>query len=296
MESLSGGVRLYLWTAVFLLLFLLPKALGAQGVGALVGRVTDTDSRPLFGVEIRVEGTALSAVSDRTGRYRMVNLPAGTHSVVAVALGYEPETSTITIQGGGAIVQAFSLNPTPLEVEGIQVSGQRRGQALAMQQQRTADNIKTVVSSEYIGRFPDPNAAEAIQRLPGVSTYRDQGEGRYILIRGSSPALSSMTINGERIPSPEGDIRYVALDVIPADLLAGIEVSKTLTPDQDADAIGGSVNLVTKSPARDLSVFDVTLAGGYNQLRENYISQFASTYANRFGENERWGLVLGGSY
>jgi TonB-dependent receptor len=273
-----------------------PSTLTAQSAGTLVGRVTDSEAHPLVGVEIRVDGTSLSAVSDRSGGFRMVNVPAGSRTVTVEALGYETASMEVRIRAGDVTVQSFALNPEPLLVEGIEVSGQRRGQALAMQQQKTADNIKTVVSSEYIGRFPDPNAAEAIQRLPGVSTYRDQGEGRYILIRGSAPAMSSMTINGERIPSPEGDIRYVALDVVPADLLAGIEVSKTLTPNQDGDAIGGSVNLVTKSPARGASTLDLTLAGGYNELTEDYIRQLAGTYANRFGTDEKWGLVLGGSY
>lgn len=299
-----NGLRLHrvsgliLLSLAFLLVLplLTPRPASAQSTGSLVGRVTDLEGRPLTGVEIRVEGTSLMAVSDRSGAYRMVNVPAGTRTMAAEALGYETETMAVEIQSGSVTSRSISLTPAPLAVEGIEVTGQRRGQALAMQQQRTADNIKTVVSSEYMGRFPDPNAAEAIQRLPGVSTYRDQGEGRYILIRGSAPEMSSMTINGERIPSPEGDIRYVALDVIPADLLAGIEVSKTLTPDQDGDAIGGSVNLVTKTPAPGLSTFDVTLAGGYNQLTENYIRQFAGTFADRFGEDEKWGLVLGGSY
>ncbi len=278
------------------LALVIPSAVAAQGAGTLVGRVTDGDARPLAGVEVRVEETSLAAVTDRTGAFRMVNLPAGGHTVTARSLGYETAQARIRIEAGEATTQSFILNPAPLPVEGIEVSGQRRGQAIAMQQQRTADNIRSVVSSELIGRFPDPNAAEAVQRLPGVSVYRDQGEGRYVLIRGSAPALSSMTINGERIPSPEGDIRYVALDVIPADLLAGIEVNKTLTPDQDADAIGGSVNLVTRSPARGLSLFDVTLAGGYNQLSSDFIQQVAGTYAHRFGESEKWGLVMGGSW
>jgi TonB-dependent receptor len=281
-----------------------PSSTEAQGLapaagfdaGTVVGRVTDAEARPLVAAEVRVEGTALRAVTDRTGTFRIVNLPVGSHILRAEAMGYETGEAAVQIEEGTATVQNFSLRPAPLLLEGLEITGQRRGQAAALQQQRTADNIKTVVSSEFMGRFPDPNAAEAIQRLPGVSVFRDQGEGRYVLIRGSAPALSSMTINGERIPSPEGDVRYVALDVIPADLLAGIEVSKTLTPDQDADAIGGSVNLVTKSPVRGLSLFDLTLAGGYNQLTSDHIQQFAGTFARRFGADEKWGLILGGSW
>ena len=135
------------------------------------------------------------------------------------------------------------------------------GQARALNQQQNAPNIMNVVSADQIGAFPDPNAAEAVQRVPGVSIQRDQGEGRYVLVRGTEARLNSMMIDGERIPSPEGDIRSVALDVIPADLLESIEVTKALTPDMDGDAIGGAVNLVTRQAPEKRRVF-VDLGGG----------------------------------
>ena len=97
-----------------------------------------------------------------------------------------------------------------------------------------------------MGRFPDPNAAEATQRISGVTVERDQGEGRFVMVRGTEPRLSAVAINGERIPSPEGDKRFVALDVIPADLLEAVEVVKAITPDMDGDAIGGEVNLLAE--------------------------------------------------
>ncbi len=174
-------VRRVLWPLGLALLVglspLLPGRAAAQGSGTLVSRVTDSEAGPMAGVEVRSVGSALLAVTDRTGAYRMVNLPAGEHRVAVTALGYAAGEATIRVDAGGATVRSFALDPAPLAVEGIEVSGQRRGQALAMQQQRRADNIRTVVSSEYIGRFPDPNAAEAVQRLPGVSVCRDQGGG-----------------------------------------------------------------------------------------------------------------------
>ena len=135
--------------------------------------------------------------------------------------------------------------------------------ARALNQQKTAPNITNVVSADQIGAFPDPNAAEALQRIPGISIQRDQGEGRYVIIRGTEPRLNATLIDGERIPAPEANVRQVALDVIPADLLQAIEVSKALTPDMDADAIGGSVNLVMKEAPDTLRVFG-SIGGGYN--------------------------------
>jgi TonB-dependent receptor len=128
--------------------------------------------------------------------------------------------------------------------------------------------IKNVVSADQIGRFPDPNAAEAIQRIQGVTLERDQGEGRFVIIRGTEPRLTSVTINGERIAAPEGDIRFVATDVIPADLLQAIEVTKALTPDMEADAIGDSVNLITKS-APQRTRYSLTAGTGYNNISDD---------------------------
>jgi TonB-dependent receptor len=115
-----------------------------------------------------------------------------------------------------------------------------------------------------------------------------------VLVRGTEARLNSMTINGERIPSPEGEIRSVALDVIPADLLESIEVTKTLTPDMDGDAIGGAVNLVT-TQAPDRRRAFVSAAGGYNSISEGGIGRATGSWAGRFAEDKA-GLVLSGSY
>lgn len=145
--------------------------------------------------------------------------------------------------------------------------------------------------------FPDVNSAEVLQRVPGVSISRDQGEGRYVLVRGTSPQLNSMTINGVKVPSPEGGVRSVALDVISADNLAGIEVTKAITPDMDGDAIGGAVNLKTKSamdyPGR---VLRGTLGSGYNNLAGKGNYQTGLNYGNRFGANKNIGVMLSGSF
>ena len=96
-------------------------------------------------------------------------------------------------------------------------------------------------------RFPDLNTTEVLQRIPGVTITRDQGEGRYVHIRGTEARLNNVTVNGQMVASPEDEERYVGLDVIGASQFSSIEVTKAITPDMDAEAIGGSVNLVTKS-------------------------------------------------
>ena len=168
------------------------------------------------------------------------------------------------------------------------------GQAKALNQQKESLNIQNVVSADQIGRFPDPNAAEATQRIPGITIERDQGEGRYVQVRGTEARLNSMMINGERIPSPEGDIRAVALDVVPADLLESIEVSKALTADMDADSIGGAVNLITKG-APEKPRLSLTAGFGYNKMSEKYLQTFNGTVGRRFFNN-KLGFLFSGSY
>lgn len=136
-------------------------------------------------------------------------------------------------------------------VDTVLVSGQRSSMRRALAQQQKADNIVSVVSSDDIGGLPDKNAAEALARLPGVAVQRDQGEGRYIVVRGMGPDYNAVTINGAQVPSPEAGRRAVALDVLPAGLIRSLEVSKTLMPEQDANSLGGAVEV------KSLSAFDL---------------------------------------
>jgi TonB-dependent receptor len=144
-----------------------------------------------------------------------------------------------------------------------------------------------------MGRLPDASAPDAVQRIPGISVQRDQGEGRYIQIRGGSPRMTSVSCNGERVPSPEGDDRQIALDAVPVNILESIEVSKAITPDMDADAIGGAVNLVTKR-APDTRLFQIETTGGYSAIREKYNPSGSITYGDRY-LNGQLGLLLSAS-
>ena len=170
------------------------------------------------------------------------------------------------------------------------------GQAAALNQQKAADNVASVIDAELVGRLPDQNLAEAVSRVPGVAIFRDQGEGRFIQIRGIDANLNSLSINGERVASPEQNSRQVPMDVIPADMIAAIQVSKTLTPDMDADAIGGNVNLVTRTPLRGQRLASVSVAGGLNQINDGPIANGTAYLGRRFGASEKLGVVVGGNY
>ncbi len=270
----------------------------AQSTGAVRGTVIDDESgEPLPRASIRLEGTKYGGVSDNDGRYRISNIPTGSYTLVVTYIGFKEGRESVRIAGGSTIIVDITLESETIEGGEIVVRGSRSGQARALTRQKNADNIVNVMSEDMIERFPDPNAAEAIQRIPGISIQRDQGEGRYVLIRGMDARLNSVAINGERLPSPEGDTRQVALDVIPTDLISSIEVHKAITPEMDADAIGGAVNLITKS-ARDYSgrILKGKLAGGYNAIREDANYQGSITFGDRFGPDRKLGLILSANY
>lgn len=206
-----------------------------------------------------------------------------------------------------------------VELEEFAIEGILLGQARALKSEREADSLRSVISADNIGRLPDGNAAESVQRLVGMATEIDQGEGRYVVIRGIDPNLNNVKIDGALIAAPEGDGRRVSLDVVPSDLIAEIEVVKALTPDMDGDAIGGSVNIKT-STAFDTEGW--TLRGsfkyGINELDSSYVrtdlglvgdqsytswspedaSNIGGTFTigNLFGVNKEWGILVNTSY
>ena len=162
-------------------------------------------------------------------------------------IGRQAQSRPITATGRPVSGVDFQLPVSVVQLAEVEVLGvMAKNQAEALNRQKNAANITNVVASDQMGRFPDASAPEAVQRLPGVAVARDQGEGRYIQIRGGSAANTQVTFNGNEIPSPEGEARQIALDAVPVDVLESIEVSKAITPDMDGDAIGGAVNLVTR--------------------------------------------------
>lgn len=275
------------------LTFFAPIAV-AQNAGAIAGIVLDERGNPLVGAEVTIAELNRVTATDASGRFRLNGIPAGTHSVLVIYLSaMAADAREVVLESGKTMDLEFRLKRFGEEIEVR--APILEGQASALNQQKSAPNITNVVSSDQMGRFPDPNAAEATQRIPAITLQRDQGEGRYILVRGTEARLNSTTVDGERIPSPEADGRDIALDVIPADLLQSIEVSKALTPDMDGDAIGGSVNLVTRR-APESNRVSATLATGYNTLTEGGIQNGNFAWGTRVGPEKKLGILFAGSY
>lgn len=270
-------------------------AFGAMAQKTLKGRVLDENGLGLPGATIQlIDLTNTGTVTDADGFYLLSNVPEGTHQLKVSFIGYGAVTQPVSLHDDITALE-LSLDPGVVLEEGVLVLGDRlKGQAKALNQQRTNQNITNVVAADQIGRFPDANIGDAMKRIPGITMQGDQGEARNIVIRGLAPQLNSVMINGNRIPSAEGDNRNIQMDLIPADMIQTIEVNKAITPDMDADAIGGSVNLVTRSNPSGERI-SATLASGYNALSEKPIWTGGLIYGNRF-LNDKLGAVVNVSY
>jgi TonB-dependent receptor len=233
-------------------------------------------------------------VTNESGRFVLLGLPAGSHTLTVSYIGYGEGSQSVTVEGGEVTNVEIALDREAIELEGLTVTGRLAGQAAALNQQLTSLNITNVVAADQIGRFPDSNVGDALKRIPGIVVIQDQGEARFGLIRGTEPRFNSVMVNGERIPSAEAEVREVQLDLIPADMVSQIEVSKALTPDMDADAIGGAVNIVTRSAPADRRI-SATLGSGYNFLAEEPMAIGSAVLADRFA-NDKLGVVVSGSW
>lgn len=248
--------------AGLLLLAVIATPARAQ-TGRIAGRVIDTGTgRPIAGARVAVIiSPARSAVTAVDGTYQIRNVPAGAHSVAASHLGHATKTVTgVQVGAGAAVSLDISLAPQALAMEGITVSAARERGSVnrALDEQRTATGITSTTTSEQIARSPDSDAAQAVQRVSGVTVQ----EGKFVFVRGLGERYTTTSLNGARIPSPEPERRVVPLDLFPSSLLEAITTSKTFTPDQPGDFSGAQVNLRTRTfPAR--RTFNASLATGY---------------------------------
>ena len=233
------------------------------------------------------------AISDRDGFYTILNVTPGKRTLKVTYIGFEPQSKEVEVTAEQTAEVNFKLEGA-LELDAVVITGIIRGQAKAFNQQFSNINVSNIVASDQIGRFPDANIGDALKRIPGISVQYDQGEARFGSVRGMAPQLNSITVNGERIPSAEAEIRSIQLDLIPSDMIQMIEVNKAVTPDMDADAIGGSINLVTRSAPYGRRI-SATLGGGYNMLANEPTFNGALIYGERFAQN-KLGIIVSASY
>ncbi|MGD2131680.1 MAG: TonB-dependent receptor [Maricaulaceae bacterium] len=261
------------------------SATGAYA-GDLSGRVvSEEETSALEGAVVRIESLGRETTTDRDGRYRFIEVPAGDYTISVSYVGAADASGSVSVPATGAVAQDFTL--AGLGEDRILVVGQRGSLYNALNQRRAADNIIDVLSSDAIGQFPDQNVSEAARRVAGVSVENDQGEGRFIVIRGFDPNLNASNVNGVRVPAPESDVRAVALDVIDSEVLEGIIVTKSLTPDLDADAIGGTIDIQTSSAFdRDGAFMSARIGGVYTESTEDLSPRIGLRASNIFADGQ----------
>ncbi len=261
--------------------------------GQIKGRVLDNDNQSLPGAAIILTGTSYTGVSDINGYYHLQNIPAGSYQIEVRYIGFQGLVQQVEVKTGETSKLDFNLEPGVEELDAVVVNHRLAGESKALNAQKSSERITTVVSAEQLEKFPDSNIGDALKRIPGINVQYDQGEARFGNIRGTAPSLNSVSINGERIPSAEAEIRTVQLDLVPADMVNTVEYTKALTPDMDADAIGGSINLVTKSApyARELSG---QLGAGWNFVSEKPSLKGSLTLGDRLF-HKKLGIIASAS-
>ena len=282
-----------LWTAT---LGVIGPAWGQGGAGSISGRVMDASGAVLQGAQVGLEPKAAPAVSNQQGEFTILNLAPGDYKVTVSYVGFAPTSKEVAVSAGQtarfeAVLRAAS------KTEQVEVYAEREhGEAEAINRTRASDNIIQVLPVEVITSLPNTNIADALGRLPSVTLERDEGEGKYVQIRGLEPRLSNVTVNGVNVPSPQAGVRQIKLDTIPANLVDSVEINKTLSANQDGDAIGGSVNLVTKA-AEEKPTLSLNGIGGYTPIvGGRSLTELDGAIGKRFGANHKLGILLGGSY
>ena len=286
--------QLLLFTS--LLAIFMSTGFAQNATGSISGTVVDTAGAALQGALIELEPKALTLSSNNLGSFSINNLTPGNYKLTVSYVGFAPYTSEVAVTAGQTTRVSPVLKVATKSEEIIVVGERPHGEAEAINRQRTSENILQVLPAEVITSLPNTNIADALGRLPSVTLERDEGEGKYVQIRGAEPRLSNVTLNGINVASPEASARHIKLDIVPADLVESVEINKTLSANQDGDAIGGSVNLVTKTAGEQPTIV-INALGGYTPIIGGRgLDSFDGTVGKRFGAQKRFGILIGGTY
>lgn len=285
--------KIYILSILILALAFISNSILAASAG-LEGTIKDaTTGESLIGANVILVGTSLGAATDIHGNYSISNVPAGTYTLRVTYIGYKQKEVKVTLVDGKKVRQNFELEAVSVEGATVVVTAQASGQTSAINQQLSSNQIVNVVSAARIQELPDANAAESLGRLPGMSVLRSGGEADEVVIRGLAPKFNQILVNGVQLTSSNPNNQSVDLSMISSNMLEGMEVKKTVTPDMDASVIGGVVNLEmreanVKKPG--VPQFHSLLQGGYNALSNAYNRlnnyKYTASAENRFLDNK----------
>ncbi|MFK8068103.1 MAG: TonB-dependent receptor [Gammaproteobacteria bacterium] len=281
-------------SVAFAVFFLGTHSTYAQGSGNISGTVVDKTSGDIISyANVRLEGTSLGASTNEEGKFIIRQIPAGEYKLNATYIGYSVETISVTVSEGQTLELNIELDYAGVQGKVVVISAQASGQLSAINEQLASNTIKNVVSADRIRDVPDVNAAESVSRLPGVSLIRSGGEGQKVAVRGMSPQYNVTMVNGVRMQSTDRNDRSVDLNMIAPNILSGIEVTKALTADMDADAVGGTVNLKIGKAADSLRT-NFSLQGGYGSQANTYGNYRATGFLSKRFFNQKLGVQVSG--
>ncbi len=286
-------IRSYYLLAAIAIALVLP-AMGQQA-GLLTGTVTDSTHAVVRGARVLVQPGGKTTTTSSSGEFSVPGLASGTYTVTITSAGFQPSVQSITLAVGetrtlSVVLKVGSANE---QVVVTAQNGPLQTMNEAVNEEINSANIVNVMPHSEIIALPNVTVADAIGRLPGVTLQRNEGEGEYVQVRGLDPRLTNITVDGVTLPAPEVAVRQVDLQGIPAAMVQSIVINKTLSASQDADGIGGSVNLVTKT-AGEKPYFSAESTFGFEPIQNTrYMGKIGATAGMRFGVNKRWGLIGG---
>ncbi len=290
---------LQLFTLLAFAVFVLIAPMGgvAQTAKATItGHVTDTTGAVLKGAKVTLEPSGGNVVTDVQGEYFIHDLNPGTYTLTVTYVGFGPFTKTVDVGSSPKVTVDAQLQVQSEKLQVLVTAERPSAEAEAVNEERTADNILQALPADVIRSLPNANMADALGRLPSVTLERDEGEGKYVQIRGTEPRLTNTTIDGMNVPSPESGVRQIKFDAIPADIVEEVQINKTLQANMDGDGIGGSVNLVTKT-AQDRPTVSLGGMGGFTPIDGTRgLTEWTGTAGKRFGTDHRLGVLIGGTY
>jgi TonB-dependent receptor len=293
---MSKLIRLIAALAVILAMGIVPSLQAQNAKGSVSGHVMDPTGAILQGAQVELQPTGTTVASNGQGAYLINSLPPGTYTITVTYVGFSLFTKVVNVTAGQVSTVDVQMEVSSQNDQVLVTAGRGSAEAEAINRERTADNILQVLPAEVIMSLPNANMADAIGRLPSVTLERDEGEGKYVQIRGTEPRLTNTSIDGINVASPESGVRQIKLDTIPADLVESVEINKTLQANMNADGIGGSVNLITKT-AGERPTVALSGIGGYTPITNGRgVVETTGTIGQRFGSSKKLGVLVGGSY
>jgi len=252
MHSHSCSIaRLFALCTAFLIGAFVPPGSGAEtATGIITGSVSNAGTGDrLEGVRVALPKLGLAVLTDNTGRFVLTSVPAGTHELLANYTGLDPTTQAVVVAAGQRVTRDLELTTSIYKLDAFMVAGEREGGAAAITAQRNAANVKNVLAMDSYGNLPNMSASELAIMLPGVTGNLNLENGiDGFTIRGMSPSLNTITLDGSLLSSQGGMARATRINNLTGAMFEGLELVKGHTPDKGADSLGGTINLKSRSP------------------------------------------------